>query len=311
MMGGQAAATLPLNDSLKPLERAFVFFCVRIFSDTLGKMNAENTTHHTEEPTTRPQTPWSPNPRQLSLLEEVRARGAVSVERLAQRLDVTMQTVRRDVQRLADAGLLQRFHGGVSLPREPARIGAWKERQAMQADAKARIARSVAGAIPDGATLMLGVGTTVEAVARELLHKPGLTVVTHNLHVAQLLNEHSDCKVHVAGGTLRHRDSALEGDSTVDFLKQFKVDIAIQTTLGIDPDGSLRDRDQRELPVSQVMLAQSRAAWLVADASKFSQTALACVGHLRHMRRVFTEALPPPPFAQLMQEWDVALTIAP
>jgi len=65
----------------------------------------------------------------------------------------------------------------------------------------------------------------------------------HNLHVAQLLNEHSDCKVHVAGGTLRHRDSALEGDSTVDFLKQFKVDIAIQTTLGIDPDGSLRDRD--------------------------------------------------------------------
>ena len=53
-----------------------------------------------------PDSTWSPNPRQLALLEEVKARGAVSVERLAQRLDVTMQTVRRDVQRLADAGLL-------------------------------------------------------------------------------------------------------------------------------------------------------------------------------------------------------------
>ena len=90
-----------------------------------------------------PESSWSPNPRQLALLEEVRARGAVSVERLAQRLDVTMQTVRRDVQRLADAGMLLRFHGGVSLPRVAPQVGAWKERQALRADAKARIARSV------------------------------------------------------------------------------------------------------------------------------------------------------------------------
>ena len=95
--------------------------------------------------------------RMQARLDEVRARGAVSVERLAQRLDVTMQTVRRDVQRLADAGLLARFHGGVSLPREPQKVAAWKERQALRADAKARIARSVAAAIPDGSTLMLGI----------------------------------------------------------------------------------------------------------------------------------------------------------
>jgi DeoR family glycerol-3-phosphate regulon repressor len=86
-------------------------------------------------------TSWSPNPRQQSLLEEVRARGSVSVERLASRLDVTMQTVRRDVQRLAEAGLLDRFHGGVSLPTRAPAVGAWKERQALRADAKARIAR--------------------------------------------------------------------------------------------------------------------------------------------------------------------------
>ena len=87
------------------------------------------------------------------------------LQRLAQRLDVTMQTVRRDVQRLADAGMLLRFHGGVSLPRVAPQVGAWKERQALRADAKARIARSVASAIPDGSSLMMGIGTTVEAVA--------------------------------------------------------------------------------------------------------------------------------------------------
>lgn len=255
---------------------------------------------------------WSPNPRQQALLDELKARGSVSVERLAQRLDVTMQTVRRDVQRLAEAGLLTRFHGGVSLPREAptAAAAAWKERQALYADAKARIARSVASAIPDGATLMMGIGTTVEAVARELIQKPGLTVVTHNLHVASLLSEHTQCKIHLAGGMLRNRDSAMEGDATAEYLQQFKVDIAILGALGIDPDGSLRDRDLREQAIYQIMINQSRESWLVADASKFGQPGLAHVGQLRDVRRVFTQALPPAPFPKLMQEWDIALTVA-
>ena len=61
--------------------------------------------------------------------------------------------------------MLLRFHGGVSLPRQAPAVSAWRERQTLKADAKARVARSVAAAIPDGATLLMGVGTTVEAVA--------------------------------------------------------------------------------------------------------------------------------------------------
>jgi len=129
--------------------------------------------------------------------------------------------------------------------------------------------------------------------------------------VANLLSDHRDCKVHIAGGVLRGRDSALEGESTVDFLEQFKVDIAIISTLGIDPDGTMRDRDLRELPVVQTLMRQARERWLVADVSKFGEAALAKVTHLRDMSRVFTEALPPQPFPQLMQEWGVGLTIAP
>jgi len=254
---------------------------------------------------------WRPNPRQIALLEEVRARGAVSVERLALRLDVTMQTVRRDVQRLADVGLLVRFHGGVSLPRTAPAVGAWKERQALRADAKARIARSVVSAIPDGASLMLGNGTTIEAIARELLRKPGLRIITHNLHAAQVLAEHPDCKLHIAGGVVRTRDCALEGEGTVAFLQQFKVDITIQSTMSIDADGTFRDIDQREIPVAQTMMAQARECWLATDVSKFNQAALAEAGRLQHIKRVFTEALPPAPFPLLLQEAGVALTIAP
>ncbi len=253
---------------------------------------------------------WTPNPRQIALLDEVKSRGAVSVERLALRLNVTMQTVRRDVQRLADAGLLLRFHGGVSLPRVVPKVGPWRERQALRADAKTRIARSIAAAIADGSTLMLGNGTTVEAVARELRGKTGLRVITHSLPAANMLSDHPDCKLHVAGGLLRHRDSVLEGETTVAFLQQFKVDISIHSAMGIDPDGSIRDMDLREMPVAQTMISHARESWLAVDVSKFNHTALAEVGQLIKFKRIFTEALPPAPFPQLLQEAGVALTIA-
>ena len=80
--------------------------------------------------------------------------------------------------------------------------------------------------------------------------------------------------------------------------------------LGIDPDGTLRDRDLRELPVAHAMMAQARETWLVADVSKFSQPALVEFAHLQDMKRVFTEALPPAPFPALLHEWGIALTIA-
>ena len=120
-----------------------------------------------------PNDNWSPNPRQQSLLDEVRARGAVSVERLAQRLDVTMQTVRRDVQRLADAGLLARFHGGVSLPREPQKVAAWKERQALRAEEQRRLdewfdaQRSVSHVEDDSVAIVLDVDNGPDSFSQE------------------------------------------------------------------------------------------------------------------------------------------------
>ncbi len=258
---------------------------------------------------------WAPNPRQQSLLDEVRARGAVSVERLAQRLDVTMQTVRRDIQRLTEAGLLDRFNGGVSLPASatprPSPAVAWSERQAFKADAKARLARSVAGAIPDGSRLMLGIGTTVEAVAQALSCRKQLHVITHSLHVAQTLSAHPDCTVEVPAGILRRRDSSLEGPATEAHLKGVQADIAIISALGVDADGNLRDRDEREMPAVQALLGQARETWLVIDASKFLQTSPTASAHLRQVHRVFTEALPPAPLTALMNELGISLTIAP
>ena len=161
----------------------------------------------------------TPNPRQAELLEEVQRQGSVSVEALAERFGVTLQTVRRDVKLLSEAGLLARFHGGVRVPGSTTENIAYRQRQQIHSGAKRAIAKAVAKAVPQGCSLILNIGTTTEAVARELLRHKGLRVITNNLNVATILADNPDCEVIVAGGTLRARDRAIIGEATVDFMR--------------------------------------------------------------------------------------------
>ena len=248
----------------------------------------------------------TPNPRQAELLNEVRARGAMSVEALAERFGVTLQTVRRDVTMLADAGLLARFHGGVRVPGSTTENIAYRQRQQLNEAAKQRIARTVARAVPAGCSLIINIGTTTEAIARELLHHRGLRVITNNLNVAAILSDNPDCEVIVAGGVVRGRDRGIVGEATVDFIQQFKVDIGLIGISAIEADGSLRDFDYREVKVARAILAQSRQVWLAADHSKFNRPAMVELARLDQVDVLYTDEPPPEPFPALLAEAGVA-----
>ncbi len=252
----------------------------------------------------------TPNPRQALLLEVVNAQGSVTVEALAEKLDVTLQTVRRDVQRMAEAGLVARFHGGVRVLSSTTENIAYRQRQSLHADGKAAIARLVARRIPDGCSLFLNIGTTIEAVARELLRRRGLRVITNNLNVAMILSDNPDCELIVAGGLVRSRDRGVIGEATIDFMRQFKVDIGLIGISAIETDGTLRDYDYREVKVAQAIIAQSRQTWLVADHSKFRRPAMVELARLSHIDRLFTDRVPPEPFPALLAEAGVECEVA-
>ena len=251
------------------------------------------------------------NPRQIQLLQTVQQQGSVLLEPLAEQLGVTLQTVRRDVQKLADQGLLTRFHGGVRLPGSTVENLAHRQREQLHASAKRRIAQTVAAQIPNGCSLILNIGTTTEAVAHALLAHQGLRVLTNNLNVARLLSTASQNEVIVVGGVVRGRDQGIVGEAAVDFIRQFKVDIAVIGISGIEADGTLRDFDYREVKVAQTIIGHAREVWLVADASKFNRPAMVEVAHLAQLDRLFTDAAPPVPFAALLHEAGVQLHIAP
>ena len=250
------------------------------------------------------------NPRQIRLLEMVRTQGSVSVEQLADKLGVTLQTVRRDVQRLAETGLLARFHGGVRAPGATLENMAYAQRESLHAEGKARIARAVASQVPNGCSLILNIGTTTEAVAKALLHHKRLRVITNNLNVAAILCGNPDCEVIVAGGVVRPRDRGIVGEATVDFIRQFKVDIAVIGISGIEVDGSLRDFDYREVKVAQTIVKQAREVWLTADGSKFNRPAMVEMASLSQIDRLFTDQAPPEPFPALLAEAGVSCDIA-
>ncbi|MDP9899117.1 DeoR/GlpR family DNA-binding transcription regulator [Variovorax ginsengisoli] len=257
------------------------------------------------------QSPADANPRQLRLLDTVRTRGAMTVEQLADLLGVTLQTIRRDVQRLADDGLLARFHGGVRLPASTTENIAHRQRAVLHAEGKARIAAAVAAQVPDGCSLILNIGTTTEAIAKALLRHRGLRVITNNLRVATILSDNPSCEVIVAGGVVRSRDWGIVGEAAVDFIRQFKVDIALIGISGIEADGTLRDFDYREVKVAQTIVQQAREVWLAADSSKFHRPAMVELGRLDQIHRLFTDAPPPEPFPALLAEAGIRCEVAP
>jgi len=250
------------------------------------------------------------NPRLLQLVAYVQARGSVTVEQLAKTLGVTLQTVRRDVQRLADEGLLARFHGGVRVPSSTTENIAHMQRENLNAEGKSRIARSVAAAVPNDCSLILNIGTTTEAISRALMGHTGLRVITNNLNVASILSGNAKCEVIVVGGVVRGHDRGIVGEAAADFIRQFKVDIAIMGISGIESDGTLRDYDYREVKVSQSIIAHAREVWMAADYSKFNRPAMVEVAKLTQIDRLFTDFKPPEPFSALIAEAQVQCTVA-
>jgi DeoR family glycerol-3-phosphate regulon repressor len=252
----------------------------------------------------------TPNPRQSDLLEAVRERGVMSVEALAERFGVTLQTVRRDVKLLSEAGLLARYHGGVRVPSSTTENIAHRQREALHAEGKQRIARAVAARIPNGSSLLINLGTTTEAIARELLQHQGLRVITNNLNVATILADNRDCEVIVTGGVVRHRDRGIVGAAAVDLIRQFKVDIGLIGISGIEADGTLRDYDYREVQVARAIIERSREVWLAADHSKFNRPAMVELARMDQLDLLFTDAPPPEPYPALLAEAGVQVEVA-
>ncbi len=232
------------------------------------------------------------HPRQTDILHLARRKGRVEVEGLAAQFEVTPQTIRKDLNDLCEAKVLQRVHGGAVYPSNTANF-AYLSRRELAAGSKRRIGEAAARLIPDNSSIILNIGTTTEQVAHALVRHEGLMVITNNLNVAFILSDAPGVEVVVAGGMVRKTDGGIVGASAVDLIRQFKADYAVIGSSVIDEEGCLLDFDYREVQVAQAILQQARTRILVADVMKFERRAPVQIGHLSDIDIFVTDVQPP------------------
>ncbi len=240
------------------------------------------------------------------ILKLVREQGFMSIGGLAERFDVTPQTVRRDINILCDQGLLARHHGGAGPVVSTENVD-YMDRKILCQHEKQMIAKLVVEHIPPRSSLFINMGTTTEEVAKELCKRDHLRVITNNLNVAKILSNNANIDTIVAGGIVRHRDCGIVGESAIDFLRQFKVDFGIIGISGIDLDGTLLDFDYREVSAARSIIDNSRKVFLVTDHTKFGRNAMVRLGSFAEIDALFTDRLPPEEVLENLRRNEVGL----
>ena len=247
--------------------------------------------------------------RQKQILDLLRVQGGVEVEDLAERFDLTTQTIRQDLRELDERGLLKRTHGGARRVASVANRD-YSERRAIQGPGKRAIGKMAASLIPNNCSITLNIGTTTEQVARALEAHKDLMVISNNINIiTQLLGSTSKDLV-LMGGRVRQSDGAGVGEDAVEFISRYKVDYAIIGASALDSDGALLDFDAREVSVARAILKNARMRILVADASKFEVNAPVRICEIGDIDFFVTDALPPQSFADAAAEGQTKIIVA-
>lgn len=248
------------------------------------------------------------NERQAALLGIVQVQGFATVEWLAERFEVSAQTIRRDIIHLDKRGLLQRFHGGAGALKHTVRLS-YAQKQNLAVDAKDAIGSRAAAHVPEGATIFLDVGTTVEAAAKALTGHHKLRVFTNSLASAMHLAGRSGIEVVVTGGSLRGADGSLAGDATTALLRDLRFDLALIGLSGWDEDGAPMDFDLDKIAVKRTAIARANQTLALCDASKFERTAVARIASADTLAALVTDRAPPPALTEKLIQADVEVIV--
>jgi DeoR family fructose operon transcriptional repressor len=239
--------------------------------------------------------------RHQQILELARAEGRVDVNTLARDLDVTPETVRRDLSALERHGLVRRVHGG-AIPVE--RLGfepGIADREGLLAGEKERIAKAALDELPDGGAIILDAGTTTVRLAELLPTDRELTVVTHALPVATVLATRAGITLHLVGGTVRGRTLAAVGSWALRELADIHVDVAFLGMNGVTVEHGLTTPDLAEAAVKRALVTAAKRTVVLADHTKIGRADFAHVVPLSAIDTIITDSAVEPELAEELE----------
>ncbi|RZS91349.1 DeoR family transcriptional regulator [Motilibacter rhizosphaerae] len=242
--------------------------------------------------------------RRRLISELVATSGAVSLRELARLTGTSEVTVRRDLRSLEAEGLLSRRHGG-AVAREALHEPTHSEKSHVAAAEKAAIAAAAAELVEDGEALVLGPGTTTQALARRLTRKRDLTVVTNSLLVAQALSRAPGVDVVMTGGSLRGSIFALVGGDAEHALAGLRVSTAFMSGNGLSAERGLSTPSMLVAGVDRAIAAAARRVVVLVDHTKVGVDTMVQTVPTSRIDLVVTDAAAPPDAVAALRAADV------
>ena len=252
--------------------------------------------------------------RQKHILDRLSETGQLSISELVAELQVSADTIRRDLSDLEQQGVLQKSHGGAIALNVPAMTR--QGRNALLTQTKQlrnsgpvlaeleRQGQQVAARIPSGSTLFLDAGSTLLAVAAQL--KGPLTVITASLDIAQLFSDRAGIQLILLGGQWDSKQRLFAGSATLSLVTRYRADIAILGACALHAGLGLSASQEADADVKRAMLAASAEHWLVADHTKLNRCEPWRVAGLSDIHHLFLDR----PWAELGDDPALSVHIA-
>lgn len=249
-----------------------------------------------------------PKERQRRIVDIVNENGSCSVTELAEKLDYSKPTIRRDLNTLESEGLIDRSHGG-AVPVD--KVGAeqsYRQREVQHLESKQAIAERAVEELLDNEIAFFDGGTTTIQIARQMPEDRSYVAVTNSPLLADELVGSAD-EVKLTGGTLRGKTRALVGPTAEQFMHRMNFDLVFLGTNGIDPDAGLTTPSEDEAEIKSLMTEKSKRVILVSDGSKFGQRSFARFAELEDVDLLLTDEDPPEPLSSALESAEVSVIV--
>lgn len=248
--------------------------------------------------------------RRSEIIDLIEKEKTVKLRDLAERYNVSDETIRRDLKSLEGAGYLVRVYGGATIPNMYGVEPHYEKREVIHLEEKKKIAAAALDCIENGDTLFIEVGTTTLEFAKLLHVKDELTILTNSIPIAVVLIQYEKFNVMMIGGHVRKGEQASSGFIAEGTIEQFNVDKLIMGVGGVNKKGWITDYHTEEASVRRKMIEHSRIKIALSDYSKFDVTALNQICSLAQVDIFITDDKIPVPYKNLITSKGTKLVIA-
>ena len=247
----------------------------------------------------------------------IKQEGSVSMQHLCERFQVSMNTIRRDIDTLVQNGLVKKVYGGVVALGKEEDAAALRTRELMDfqvrnlecQDEKEQIGRTAAAFVNHGDTIFLDSGSTTLKMIPYLADKKNITVITYSIPALAELAQYSHIRAIGLPGTVLGRTASLVGHSTCEALRQFNCSKAFLGCTGLSLTRQLTNATFEEFEVKQVAMEQSKVRILLADHEKFNHAALMTYGTIGDLEYLITDVEPELAYLEYFRQYQVTLVL--